>query len=194
MSSIAGLLASKMAGEGVAGLLSSKLGIGEDQSQKAISAAVPLLLKALAKNAQSDAGPDLAGALDKDHDGSILENIAGHISGDNASMGTAILGHVLGGRQGVVEAGIGKMAGLDGEQSGQVLAALAPLVMGAIGKQKKESGLGVEDLSSLLGQETKQADDGPAGSVFNQLLDSDGDGNIGDDLGELGGQLLKNFF
>ena len=66
-------------------------------------------------------------------------------------MGGAILGHVFGGQQGNVAAALGKSTSLlpeSGQEYLQLLAMLAPIVMGVLGKQHKERG-GL--LGSLLG-------------------------------------------
>ena len=63
-------------------------------------------------------------------------------------MGGAILGHVFGGQQGNVAAALGKSTSLRSGQILQLLAMLAPIVMGVLGKQHKERG-GL--LGSLLG-------------------------------------------
>ena len=52
--------------------LSQQLGADESTTTPAVGAALPVLVGALAKNASStDGAAALAGALDKDHDGSV---------------------------------------------------------------------------------------------------------------------------
>ncbi len=102
---------------------------------------------------------------------------------------------MLGQRQGNVEAGIGKMSGLDSGSVGQILAMVAPLVMGALGKQQQQ-GLDISGLSGLLGQEneavSRKAPE--ALGLLGNLLDTDGDGQIADDVMEIGGKLLGGRF
>jgi hypothetical protein len=58
--------------------LGRQLGTDSQSTQNAVQAALPLLLGALAKNSASSGGADaLAGALDRDHDGSILDDLHG---------------------------------------------------------------------------------------------------------------------
>ena len=57
------------------GQLSSQLGASKDGTQSVVAQAVPVLVSALAKNAQTTSGArSLDGALAKDHDGSVLDN------------------------------------------------------------------------------------------------------------------------
>ena len=74
-------------------------------------AAVPLLVGAMQRQAASPTGLDaLAGALDRDHDGSILDDIGGFLgSGGTVGRGAGILGHVLGARQDNVAASAGQV-------------------------------------------------------------------------------------
>ena len=80
--------------------LSQQLGTDESTTTSAVGAALPVLMGALAKNASStDGAAALAGALDRDHDGSMLGDIAGMLGG---GAGAGILKHVLGGNPGPV--------------------------------------------------------------------------------------------
>jgi len=68
-------------------------------------------MAAMSKNAKSsDGAKQIAQAVGKDHDGSILEDVAGHLFGDkgNSRMlnGQGILKHVLGGKQKQVAQGL----------------------------------------------------------------------------------------
>ena len=177
--------------------LGEQLGLDSNQVATAVSARLPLMLKALAKNTEGGGADALAGALDKDHDGSILDNIGDYVggSGVDLSQGAAILGHVLGSKQNVVSAGIGKAAGLDAGSAGQVMSAMAPLLMGALGKQHASGGLDASALTSLLGAEQKAAEDTDpdAMGMLGQLLDTDDDGDVSDDLMNIGGRLLGSF-
>lgn len=195
MSGILDLLQGQL-GEGAIEQLSGQLGIDKGQAASAVSGALPILVQALARNSSSaDGASALAGALEGQHDGSILNDVGGFLGGGDFSGGAAILGHVLGGQQNVVASGLGKAVGLDSGQTGQVLAALAPMVLGAVGKIKSDQGLDASALGAFLGQEQESVagKDPDSMGVLGKLLDTDNDGDISDDLVNIGGKLLGSF-
>ncbi len=193
MSSLAGTLMQMLGDQGMR-QISQQLGADERNTQKAVTAALPMLISALGKNAASPEGAEaLARALEKDHDGRVLENVT-QVLGDRAVQedGQAILRHVLGEKQGLVAKGLGSSTGLDAGSAGQLLAMLAPLVMGGLGKTQREKGLDARGIAQLLGQERRQADSQLGGLA--KLLDMDGDGDITDDILNLGSKLLGGLF
>lgn len=175
--------------------MSQQIGAPPATTQTAVQAALPALITALANNAQSPAGASaLGGAVARDHDGSILDNIGGFLgnSGVATSMGSAILGHVLGQRQAPVAQGIGQATGLSSNQTGQILAMLAPIVLGALGRQQRQQGLDAGGLAQVLAGQRQQAQQAsPVMGVLNQLLDADGDGSALDELAEKGLGMLS---
>jgi hypothetical protein len=174
--------------------VSRQLGIGAGQADTAIKAAVPLLLGALQRQAGSPAGLEsLAGALDRDHDGSVLDDIGAFLgSGSAVSAGGGILGHVLGSRQDNVAASLGRSTGLDSGKTLQLLAILAPLVMGALGRAKRQFRADTGGLADLLGGATRQMDQQAPDlmSGLGRMLDADGDGSAIDDIANIAGSLF----
>ena len=66
--------------------VSQQLGTGQMQTASAISAALPLLLGALGKNAAQPQGAEaLFGALQKDHAGLDLSSVLGAVLGGGAT-------------------------------------------------------------------------------------------------------------
>lgn len=175
--------------------MSQSLGVDRQATSSAISAALPMLVGALARNTQQAGGAQsLLSALDRDHDGSVLDDVAGFLGGGSAAqqMGGGILGHVLGGRRSNAEAAVGKIAGMDRQTAGRLLAMLAPLVMGALARQRRSSNLDADGLAGSLSQERQRVEqtEPKAGSLLSAVLDRDGDGDISDDLLKAGGGLL----
>lgn len=137
--------------------LSGALGADPDATSNAISLALPAMLGGLAQNAAQPAG---AAALDdalNQHDGSILDNLGGMFGGAGnagggalSGIGGAILGHIFGGRRGSVEEGVGKGSGLNAAQVAQLMAMLAPIVMGVLGRMKQTKGLDANRLPEVL--------------------------------------------
>lgn len=160
--------------------------------QKGVSAALPLLIGALGRNADDNRGAQsIAAALDRDHDGSILNNLGSLLSGavsGRAADGDGILSHVLGSRRSNVEQGVSRASGLDLGTTAQLLVTLAPLVMGALGREKREQNLDTSGVRDLLKNEREQSES-KLGS-FGRLLDRDGDGEFTDDLLSIGSKVF----
>jgi hypothetical protein len=198
MSELSEILGQVLAGNTL-GQLSGAIGASKDQTAKAVSAAMPVLLEGLTRNASSSAGASsLLGALDRDHDGSILDDLAGYLGGgaSGAGAGDAILGHILGNRRGGVENGISRASGLDPAAVAKLLMMLAPIVMGALGKAQRSGGLDAGGLFSMLeGQQKRAQQAAPdAFGALSKMLDADGDGSALDEVADLGTGLLGAFF
>jgi hypothetical protein len=140
--------------------LAGQFGVDEGDMQKAVKAALPAIMGALGRNAsRPKEAQAISGALARDHDGSVLDDIDGYIdSGGRLDEGNGILRHALGARQKGVEKGLSATSGLDFASIQKLLPMLAPLVMGALGKKQREDGLDAGGLAGRLGEERKQAD------------------------------------
>jgi hypothetical protein len=174
--------------------ISRNLGADEQTTGNAVSSALPLLLGALTRNASSDSGAEsLFNALEKDHNGSILDNVGSSLESSQSGAGDGILRHVLGGKRSTVESAISQSSGLDLASVGKLLTMLAPLVMGGLGRLRQDEGLDMGGLSSLLKGEMQNAErTGAAPSGLLSMLDADSDGEIVDDLANLGKGILGN--
>lgn len=178
--------------------ISQQLGISEQQTREALPSALAALTGAMAQNAaQPQGAQQLSNALNKDHDGSLLDSLDGFLGGagggGNLGAGASILGHIFGQRQQKVEGNLGRTAGLDSQTMGRLLALLAPIVMAYLGKRQREQQLDPGGLASVLGKERQRIEQVPqARGGLGALLDLDGDGQILDDLGNLAGGLFGN--
>ena len=192
--------------DGLVESLASQIG-GADKRQTANAASgiISMITTALAKNAATPQGQSaLASALDRDHDGSILDDLLGYATGSmqqkqtqNASMlnGAGILKHILGGKQSGAIDMISQMSGLAKGQSGNLMAMLAPMVMGMLGKQKRQNNLdggGLFDVLNKTVKSTAVVKKKELG-MFEKFLDQDGDGNVADDVAGWGMKLLGRF-
>ena len=169
----------------------------------AIQMALPALINGLANNAQTPQGAEsLNNALDQ-HDGGILDNLGGLGGLAGAILGGGqpaspqlnaggILGHILGGSQGNVTQQISNQSGLGMGQVAQILMLLAPLVMGYLSKQKQQNNLDAGGLSEVLGQQQQQIQQSPQGGFLQNMLDSDGDGSITDDIASMAFKYMTN--
>jgi len=192
------MLQEQLTGQAMSALQKQMGGADNKQVQSAIQGALPMILGGLAKNTQSKGGADsLWNALDKDHDGGLLNDLSGFLgSGQAQQKGQSILKHVLGGRQGQAEQALSGLSGLNQQSAGQMLSALAPMVMGMIGKMQSQKKIGSSDqLAGLLQTEGQQLRKQPqTGGLMNMLMDADGDGDVDiSDVVKRGGLLGKLF-
>jgi hypothetical protein len=192
---IEGLLGQVLGG-GNLSAISQTIGADENTTSTAIQAALPMLLGGLAHNAQSEQGASsLAGALDRDHDGSVLDDIAGFVmsGGAQQSNGAGILGHIFGGNQTAVAQGVSQASGLDMGTVAKLLPLLAPIVMGYLGRQKQQQGMDAGTLAGMLGQQQQQMQEqqSPMMGMLSSILDSNRDGSMMDDALRLAGGFLN---
>jgi hypothetical protein len=192
MDSLLQVLLGQLSGDSL-GAITDQLGVDEDTAQKAIGLALPLLIGSLNRNSSSAEGAQaLTKAITRDHDGSILSDLASNLLNPAIQKdGMAILGHVLGNKQTGAGTSIGKATGLDSQQVMQLMSMLAPVVLGALGKAQREKKLDAQGVASLLTQEREQADSTLPGIA--QLLDMDGDGDVTEEMLNLGSNLLGGF-
>ncbi len=177
-------------------MLGSQLGIENQQAKLAMSQFLPIIVKALAGNAsQSQGAESLHNALQRDHSGSILENLTGAISKPNVQDGGGILGHVFGGQMSAVTDFISKNTGLQPESVNRMMKTAAPIILGMLGKQLASNRMSADDLSGYLQQSSRdvQRTDPRNMGMIGQLLDADNDGDIMDDVASMGMTFLQNW-
>ena len=170
--------------------IAGQLGLDPAQAQAAIAQAVPVVVGGLARNASTDAGASaLRNALD-DHAGGDLGSVLGSVLG-GGGQGGAILGHIFGNRQQQAAQQIGTSSGIGSANAGALMAMLAPLIMGMLGKRTQSQGMDADGLGSMLGRELQGLGRGAQGSLLGAVFDQDGDGQFGlSDVLKLGSQFL----
>jgi len=174
--------------------LSNQLGTNQQTTGNAIAAAVPLLLSALSRNAGSDDGRDsLYNALSKDHDGGILNDLTGFLGGANSGPGQGILGHVFGGSQNGAVNALSRATGMDSSSVGRLLATVAPIVMGFLGRTRQQQAMGPSGVAGLLGGETEYAQQAAPTLIgaINRFFDQNGNGSAVDELAGIMGSMLS---
>jgi hypothetical protein len=164
--------------------IAARIGADPAQTRQAISVALPTLLAGLQREAVPGTG--LQQAVQQDHDGSILDDLAGYLQGTanlspRTTNGAGILDHVFGGQQPQVQQALSSQTGLSMSSIAQLLPLLAPIVMGMVGRQARTEGQaagggGLGDLGGILG-----------GLLGGGTGTSTGAGGIGDLLGSIMG-------
>ncbi|PQV44747.1 uncharacterized protein DUF937 [Jejuia pallidilutea] len=168
--------------------VSGSTGTDENKTSSVLTMALPVLMKAMERNAASPQGAEgLMNALSNKHDGSILDNLGGLFGGgvndEVKTDGDKILGHVLGQKRQGVEQIIGQKAGIDAGSVDNILKVAAPILMGVLGKQAQQNNISSQNdlgslLGGLLGGSTAQKEQ----SFLESILDADGDGSVVDDV------------
>ena len=187
MSGIINLLGGDLGTSLIEGL-SNQTGQSKTNTGNFLNMAVPVLLQAMQRNVSTSEGASgLMGALNNKHNGGILDNLGAIFSSSTSNEieadGGKILGHIFGNRQQNVEHALSKQSGVDASSVATILKLAAPVVMGLLGKQQRQSSvIDARGLNSMLGgliggnfHQNKQ-------SFFESILDADNDGSIVDDL------------
>ena len=167
------------------GQLSQHIGAEPQQTASAAEGVFATILGGLANNAASEGGVNsLMAALDRDHDGSILDdlmrmvgNLANGTANGHATNGLGILGHVLGDRQETAAAQIGQSNGLSAGQAMKLMTILAPIVMNVLGKAKSQGGLDVGSLVGMLMGSAQNAQQGGFGDLIGSVIGNVMSGN-----------------
>jgi uncharacterized protein DUF937 len=134
--------------------IATALGLDRNSAQSAIGAAVPALLAGFTGAAERPSGAqNLADAISRQS--GALNNFTSMVSGSGASslvdQGSALLKSVLGGQdQAAIAGAVSKFAGIGQGAGNSLLAMLAPLAMGMIGKQLGGGNMNPGSLASLL--------------------------------------------
>lgn len=220
--------------------LSRRIDATPEQTEAALSAALPMMIGALSRNANASpqGALSLGTALDRDHDGGLLDQLGGLLGGlgggtaptRGGSSGTVggaggldlggllesagsilggggpgtrsrsldgggILDHVFGRRKQPVEDGLSKSSGLSGAQIRQLLLFLAPLVMAALGRMKRQKNLDSDGVAVELDRQRRRVEEQTPGlgrGGLGSILDRDNDGQVLDDVAELGSVLARS--
>lgn len=186
------------AGNQVASQAENKFGISKNQIIALLAVAAPLVISYLRKKSQEDPNEAeaLNNALDRDHDGSILDNPS-QIEA-RQQEGGSILDHIFGGQKATVENQLSQNTGISMDKIGPILAMLAPVIMGYIGKQKQSNGItsggGLGDLlGGILGgaQSQVQAEpSNPLNEILGSVLGGSQASNSGNPLNDILGSVL----
>ncbi len=161
MSGLLEMLSQQLSGP-VVEQMSNQIGADPESTQKALSAALPMLVGGLARNAQSPEGAQsLANALERDHDGSLLDGLGALLGG--GSGGSGGLGALLGGGSGGALLG-GLLGGGSGGSSGSggLGGLLGGLLGGGAPASRTTNGDGI--LGHILGNKRGAVEQGVARS------------------------------
>jgi hypothetical protein len=135
--------------------LGALVGLSPENTKSVVGAAVPAILAALVGIAQRPEGQNRLAAAVQGQDTGLLDNVAGALSGGRErsliDAGQGSLSSLLG--QGKLEglaSALGRSSGVSQSSAGSLLGALAPVVLGALGREQRAQGLDAPGLARLL--------------------------------------------
>ena len=172
--------------------LSSQTGQSKSKTTALLNLAIPVMLQAMQRNSATKEGAlGLLNAITNKHDGSILNNLNSIFSDSSLNAVEKdvgkILGHVFGKRQKNIQNALSKQSGVSNNSVTKVLKIAAPVVLGILRKQKRNSSVNdTKDLSKMISNLLKSQS--KKQSFLEAILDADDNGSI---INELAGSILK---
>jgi hypothetical protein len=150
-----GLLEQLIGSSDVLSRLGSLIGLSPDKTKTAIGAAVPALLAALVSLVQKPEGRDQLAATVRNQDPGVLDDLSGMLSGGRETSlvdsGSSALTSLFGqSKVGALAGALGKFAGMNQGSATSLLGALAPVVLGALGREQRAQGLDAQGLARML--------------------------------------------
>lgn len=144
--------------------ISQQLGVDPATAQRAVGAAVPMIVGGMAAHADQPDGEAAIAQAAQSHAG-VLGNLSGMLGAGGAADGGGLLGRVLGQHQTTVQQGVQQASGLDQEKTKKLLLMLSPIVLSALahrqfGQQQQQTGAPAANgggLGGILRQATQAA-------------------------------------
>jgi hypothetical protein len=159
-------------------------GIDPSIAQRAVTAAVPMILGGMAQHAAQPANAEVIHAEADKHVGKAgaLGTLPNVFTGQGESGG--LLGRMVGHRHAAIQNGVADAAGIDKAQAAKVIGVLAPVVLGAIALKKHRDGLAPTDVAGSLqeahedartqAQQKSPGLGGVLGSVMGDIMNREG--------------------
>lgn len=194
MSMLLDLLTQNMGGDQMR-KLGNAIGANEQTTGNLLSTALPLMMQAMSRNAKNPKkAATLQGDLERDGQGSILANLDDFLDTPATRDDDNMVANLFGSKRSNVEKGLGALGGVDAGMVAKFLPMIAPVVMSMLGKASQQGG--GASLTDFLDQEERAVNKKVPSELgmLGSLLDSDGDGQIADDLASMGGKLLGGLF
>lgn len=154
---VEGLMKQLTSGDNLS-LISKNVGADDKSVKSALEIGLPLLLRAMNNNASKPAGAKaIMSSLGQMGNNNPIDNMANYLNKADSSQGTDMLNSILGRSLQPIQQSISKKTGLPPSVVGQLLAMVLPLVLGSLSKTSAKPSMGSDDLSKLLGEQSKMA-------------------------------------
>jgi hypothetical protein len=188
MNPLINMITSQLSGP-VLAQIGQQIGADGNSTQSAISAALPMMLSAIGNQANAGGADTLQQVAQENN--SVLDDVMGFLG--NAQGGNiqgALLNQVMGGNGNAIANAVAQHTGLGSGAVMQLLGLLTPIVMGAVGQSSQAQGLDANGLAQMVGAAAGSSNGNDLMGLATKMLDSDGDGNV---MEELSG-LVNKFF
>ena len=162
------MLFSSMNNQNSVNSMSQKTGLSASQVSKLLILALPILLRALTKNAASrDGAKSLSDALGQH---TSTDNMALQLQNADEEDGTKILGHILGGNLGNVVGALSQQTGVQQNQVQSLLGLIAPALLSglsaATNHAQQQNSYDMSGLLSMFGGQPQQQQGGLLSQLF----------------------------
>jgi hypothetical protein len=152
---LVGLVEQLLGSSEVTARISSLLGLSPETTRTATRAAVPAILAGLVSLVQKPGGRDQLAAAVRNQDPGVLDDLSTMLAGGRQNSltdsGSSLLTSLLGdGQVAALSGAIARFAGLNQGSATSLLGALAPVVLGALGREQRAQGLDAQGLAGLL--------------------------------------------
>lgn len=160
--------------------IQDKIGISPDILSKIDTDMIGSLIGWLTKNAKSGDAENIVTALEKDHDGGLLDNMGDIMDLVKNPSSWGILKHILWDKQATIESYIAKKYNLNPTMVSSAMKVIAPLVMAQLWKVQKDSQMNGSQLTDFLKWEETALLKDPSNNTNPMIafLDKDGDGDV----------------
>mgnify|MGYP003593027927 FL=1 len=146
------LLNEQMSDSDMLDKLGRSAGAGPSQVQQLAQMGLPALLQALGRNASTSEGAaSLAHALDQHQDDDV-DDLDGFLNNVDREDGAKILQHIFADKNAGIQNRLAQKTGLQTNQVMDIMAQLAPLLMGTLAQQKNSATLTSRVLQSCLAE------------------------------------------
>ena len=154
---VEGLMGQLLSGDNLS-LMSKKVGTDDKSTKSALEMGLPLLLGAMNNNASKPEGAKaIMNGLAQMSKNNPMDNMASYMSSPGSSQGPDMLSSILGSSLQPIQQTISKSTGMPPSVVGQLLSMALPLVLGSLSKNSPKQNMGSDDLSKLLGDQSKMA-------------------------------------
>jgi len=172
------------------GDIAQEIGTDEDTARGAVATTVPLMIGGLSRlTAEPEGSSALFEALEEeDEEKGFFGNMASMLTSPLAlAAGGMMVNRMFGGRKGPIEAGLSSAFGLGRSQTGSLMMAVAPVVLGTLRRRRIEDQLDAAGIAGLLRREEEdlRAESGELNGLMG-LLDRDDNGKVMDNIATMG--------